>query len=261
MQILKMSLFNPVKKHFELTKRSCWRMIERHYPEVGFDKYSITDFVLLEKVKSNYLVVEAGCGHSSSKFYERNKQHRHFKVIGVDILLSDIIANCQINLGVVSDIEHMPFKDASIDIVVTRMVIEHLKRPQIFFNEVSRVLKPTGAFLLMTPCKFGLVTSVSRLLPEKLRPWLAKNIIGTPSTDVFPTYYRANTLRALDRYLREASLYRDKVVNYQPPPYAFVFSRIACGIAIVYFRLIAKYETLSFLRDVIIARYVKNRPI
>lgn len=41
--------------------------------------------------------------------------------------------------------------DSSIDIVISMETVEHLKNPDIFFNEVQRVLRPGGRFILSVP--------------------------------------------------------------------------------------------------------------
>jgi ubiquinone/menaquinone biosynthesis C-methylase UbiE len=49
---------------------------------------------------------------------------------------------------VVADAEALPFSENSFDVVVATFLIVHLKDPFIFFDEVYRVLKPGGLFLL-----------------------------------------------------------------------------------------------------------------
>lgn len=49
---------------------------------------------------------------------------------------------------IVGDAEALPFADASFDIVVAAFLIVHLKNPERFFDEVYRVLKDNGIFLL-----------------------------------------------------------------------------------------------------------------
>lgn len=44
--------------------------------------------------------------------------------------------------------EHLPFGDASFDIVVCWDVIEHVQDPRAMLNEIHRVLKPNGQLLL-----------------------------------------------------------------------------------------------------------------
>jgi SAM-dependent methyltransferase len=48
------------------------------------------------------------------------------------------------------DGEKLPFKDASIDVVVFSEVIEHLLRPELAVWEIARVLKPGGVLVMTT---------------------------------------------------------------------------------------------------------------
>ncbi|MHB8466597.1 MAG: class I SAM-dependent methyltransferase [Acidimicrobiales bacterium] len=46
--------------------------------------------------------------------------------------------------------ERLPFADASFDVVVMSEVLEHLMRPELAVWEVSRLLRPGGAFVMTT---------------------------------------------------------------------------------------------------------------
>ena len=45
----------------------------------------------------------------------------------------------------------LPLTDNSVDIVTALAVIEHLNQPNIFVNEIFRILKPGGECILTTP--------------------------------------------------------------------------------------------------------------
>lgn len=49
---------------------------------------------------------------------------------------------------VVGEAENLPFENESFDIVTAAFLVVHLKDPKIFFDEVYRVLKPDGLFLV-----------------------------------------------------------------------------------------------------------------
>ena len=51
----------------------------------------------------------------------------------------------------VLDVAALPFEDASFDAVCSFETIEHLHKPEALVDEASRVLRPTGAFLVSTP--------------------------------------------------------------------------------------------------------------
>lgn len=48
----------------------------------------------------------------------------------------------------VADINSLPFRSDSMDIVLTVRVIHHLLKPEVFFTEVNRVIKDRGYFVL-----------------------------------------------------------------------------------------------------------------
>jgi SAM-dependent methyltransferase len=51
--------------------------------------------------------------------------------------------------------EHLPFKDASFDAVLSLHVLEHVRNPFVCATELMRVLKPGGRFLAGTPYVVG----------------------------------------------------------------------------------------------------------
>ncbi len=61
---------------------------------------------------------------------------------------------------IVGDCESMPFGDESFDVVVAAFLIVHLKDLRRFFDEVYRILKPGGKFL---------VTNINQKRPPEIR--------------------------------------------------------------------------------------------
>ena len=47
------------------------------------------------------------------------------------------------------DIEHMPFKDETFDMVFSSLTLVHLKKPDLFLDECYRVLKDNGKMVLV----------------------------------------------------------------------------------------------------------------
>ena len=86
------------------------------------------------------------------------------------------------------------------------MVIEHVASPGRLFAEVSRVLKPRGHFVLHTPNVTGYTTALARLVPAPWRPRVAELLQGRRPEDVYPTHYRANSIRALQCLASAAGL-------------------------------------------------------
>jgi SAM-dependent methyltransferase len=55
------------------------------------------------------------------------------------------------NVDIVCDIHHLPFKDNSIDAVMSLAVLEHVREPANVLKEVHRVLKPGGRVFSVIP--------------------------------------------------------------------------------------------------------------
>ena len=126
------------------------------------------------------------------------------RVVGIDMDGDAIRSHAKLRMRIIGTIEQIPVACASVDLVTANMVVEHVEHPLALFQEVARVLRPGGRFLVHTPNLTGYTTTVTRLIPEGLRPMIAGLLQERKSEDVYPTWYRANTIAELTK-LAEAS--------------------------------------------------------
>ena len=95
------------------------------------------------------LFLEVGCGN-----YDLLNE---FSKIGLNVVGTDLLSTAGKDYKEIevykNDIEreNLPFSDESIDYVFSKSVVEHLYNPQIYFNEVFRVLKNNGKLITLTP--------------------------------------------------------------------------------------------------------------
>lgn len=80
------------------------------------------------------------------------------KVISFDISAKNVAKaleafNFKDHFGIAGDAMQPPFKDNSIDCIVSSEVIEHLPEPTLFVKNLLKVLKPGGKFIVSTPYK------------------------------------------------------------------------------------------------------------
>ena len=90
-------------------------------------------------------VLDVGCG---SQPYRLLFKGRYEEWVGVDVAPSSLPG---FPLDVRGDAQVLPFGEGTFDTVVAAEVLEHLPRPELFWNEAKRVLRPGGHILLSTP--------------------------------------------------------------------------------------------------------------
>jgi SAM-dependent methyltransferase len=117
--------------------------------------------------------------------------------VGIDRDLPSLRKNHVSRNLVAGEIENLPFGDGIFDLVTANMVVEHVRHPERLVSEVCRVLKPGGEFLFHTPNRWGYTTVIARLLPQRVKVWLARLLERREQADCFPTFYRLNTMRAI----------------------------------------------------------------
>jgi SAM-dependent methyltransferase len=130
---------------------------------------------------ANKTVLDLGCnrGYLLASFLQR----KNFNAIGAE-LVSYYLKDARRDYGdkiqfVQSTPTAIPLQDNSVDVVYTIDTVEHLSRPKDIFNDVFRILKPGGVFLV------------------HFNPWL--NPHGSHLDDVIPfpwshVFFSMNTL-------------------------------------------------------------------
>ena len=106
------------------------------------------DYVSLkiEEINPDF-VVDNGCGHNlfaakygmGRAFYtlDGNIDHHAYRKV-------DLLANG----------ERLPLADDSVPMVISNFVLEHVKNPSIYLNEIKRVLKRDGILIISVPTSY-----------------------------------------------------------------------------------------------------------
>jgi SAM-dependent methyltransferase len=256
---LKRGISDNIKQHFNRTQKRCWEFIDKKYPEHK-TKYNLSLDLVQQSIdeikaqKEPLIILDAGCGHSSGISYHLES---NIFLLGTDFVLNDLRNNLDIDSGFVCNLEKIPIKANSIDIIFANMVLEHIAAPKKFFEQIENILKPGGYFIFATPCIYNIAVFPNLLIPNTLSRKLSAALTGVAEDDVFPTFYRANSNGKIRKLFKGTRMKKVDLIMYQPPPYAFVFSTLLCRLIVYYYRVINKYDSLKFLRGIIISRWRK----
>jgi SAM-dependent methyltransferase len=230
------------------------------YPESKYGGFSDVDgtvrfyFRINALLASSSVLVDYGCGRGAymEDKVSARRELRIFKgrverVIGLDI---DPAGESNPYLDEFHQLEgdQWPLPDSNADICICDHVLEHLENPDIFFAEARRVLKSRGYLCIRTPNLWNYIALASRLVPNRSHARvLAKVKESTRAMDVFPTYYRCNTIPTIRNYLNKYG-FENAVYGISPEPSYLSFSKLAYRLGVLY-----HYYAPGFLRPVILA--------
>lgn len=102
------------------------------------------------KKDSNIVDIGAGWGHCLIPL--KSLGYKNLNAIDIDQSASKVFKNSNINF-IKADMESdkLPFEDSTIDVVLSFYVVAHLNDPTNYLSEISRILKPGGLIMIVTP--------------------------------------------------------------------------------------------------------------
>lgn len=130
-----------------------------------------------------------------------------------------------------------PLEDDTVDLILCDNVLEHLPEPSAFFREARRALRPGGVVCIRTPNALNYIALLSSLIPNRSHARvLARAKPGLSEEDIFPTFYRCNTLPAVRRALQQHG-FKAAVLGYEAEPSYLSFSTIAYALGVLHQKL------------------------
>lgn len=158
------------------------------------------------------------------------------EVVGIDVDAA-AAANPTIDRFGLIQSDIWPIADASVDVCFADWVLEHVERPEAFFGEAARVLKPGGVFCARTPNRYGYFALAARAIPNRWHAKVLSRVMPErQEQDVFPTRYWCNTGRRLKRILG-ASGFDSIAIDYPDvAPVYLRFSRLLYTLGVAYGR-------------------------
>jgi SAM-dependent methyltransferase len=178
-------------------------------------------------LRPDFVVLDFGAGRGVNHIedpvdYRRNLVNFKGKVkevIGVDVD-SAVMTNPALDRAIVISGPEIPLPDQSVDLILSDFTFEHLGDPAAIVRSFDRVLKPGGWICARTPNRLGYIALANSLLPDALKSRVLHGAQpDRKEEDVFPAFYRLNTLRDIRRLFPEprfsqASYYWDASPSY-----------------------------------------------
>lgn len=194
---------NPIRWFINLNKK-CSKAIAKIFPNTKCDMGACYHEQITKSLADNYTVLDVGGGRKC-QFQEDRLKFKNVHVIALDPSEDELNYNNDVEEKIVFAMgtdQPSPLKDSSIDVVVSHMVLEHIRNNDLTMREVNRILKPGGTFISVMPSKFALFAMINRMLPS----WLTNKVLfffmpEEKGVKGFKAYYDRIYYPAIDKLL------------------------------------------------------------
>ena len=222
---------------------------DKFYPESKLGGFTDIDGTITFYTRVNalcdksYVVLDVGCGRGAYNedqiTVRRNLrifQGKVNKIIGIDVD-KEAQSNPFIDEFILINGDRWNISADSIDLILCDNVLEHIDKADVFFTEADRVLKNGGHICIRTPNSLSYIALFSKLIPNKHHSKVTKIVQNErKEDDVFPTYYRCNTLWKIRSMLNKYG-YDQIVYGYEAEPSYLSFSKIAYMLGVLHQKL------------------------
>ena len=208
------------------------------------------DALLKSHLRPDSRVLDLGCGRGGAvELVWRDVD----LAVGLDPDAPSLTGHRAAGMPVIRGVgERLPFAAGSFDLIVCVWVLEHLAEPVATLREVTRVLKPGGHFLFLTPNlrhPLMLANRLGKALP-RLQGRMVPRLYGRLEPDTFPVQYQANTAAAIAR-LAEAAGLRVAELRVIPDPTYLAWGELMFRAAVLSERLLPRSRGIHLLGDLV----------
>ncbi len=154
----------------------------------------------------------------------------------------------------------IPLASESTDVVFSEYVMEHVEKPRETIREAHRLLRPGGRLIWTAPNLWSYSGLITHLTPYWFHRWVTKLLEPVQhrkaQADVFPTYFRVNSIPRIRRLLSETGFELEELVSTCHAPH---YTKLLPGIhhlAIGLHLLLNRFEALRHFRmvQIVVAR-------
>jgi len=219
------------------------RLRARYYADRAHP-YRIFESRIDSSIASDTVMLDAGCGRTAPTL--RKYVGRARRLIGVDLVeFRDVPAGIETYR---TDLAVLPLEDEAIDLIASQSVFEHLVDPKPVYAEMALVLRPGGTVVFLTANMWDYGTLIARLVPNRFHARIVKKVEGREEEDIFPTAYKTNTRRDVERLAAGAGLRVESFEYLSQYPNYLMFNGALFFVGMCFEKLIHKFDALRILR-------------
>ena len=232
---------------------------EKFYGKGWTHPYRTYEKIILDHIGPGSVVLDAGCGRTAPVLQKLVGYGKY--LIGIDVCeLHKAEENDSLSL-LKSDLQTISLRDNSVDVVISRSVLEHVKNPVTAYGEINRVLKPGGYFIFLTPNFYDYTSILATLIPNRFHSKIVKVTEGRDEEDTFPTYYRSNTERDIKKSAKATAFQITRIDYLGQYPSYFMFNKVLFMIGTAYDKILCKFDILKYLRGWILVVLTKQSEV
>jgi SAM-dependent methyltransferase len=218
--------------------------LDRRYYLGLVDEHARFDGMIRRYLRPEAAALDAGAGRGAEYPYD---YARHIaRMAGADREAA-VLENPNLSEATVGDLADLPYGDGEFDLVFSKFVFEHLERPLRVLRELRRVMKPGAHLLIHTPNRWHYVPIGAILTPTRFHIWYVGKL-GREAVDVFPTRYRANDPKTVERLAARSGFRVSSLELFETRPAYLSFHPWAYRVGIAYERVVNRFDALARFR-------------
>lgn len=195
-------------QRFVVANRRLSRLVEQYLPQARTNPSAVFSRIVAERVRQlgyGAVVLDVGAGRRSVL---AGWPRAGMRLIAVDSSWDELRENRDADERLLADVCcGIPLSDQSVDMIISRHVMEHLPNAAAFVSESARLLRPDGCYVHFFSCRFALFSILNRLLPRSwTSPILRTTMPGDGESERFAARYHSCWPSAFCRLLRQAGL-------------------------------------------------------
>lgn len=189
------------------TDKTFWQTFERRVDEQ------------IRALPDGSTVIDVGGGRRCVYYHALRPE---ISLVAVDISEEELALNEHARQTIVADVSHeLPLPRGSVDLVVSRAVLEHVSDVPAAARNIAGVVKPGGRTLHFLPGRYSLFAIAARIMPFKLLLRLLHIALPETADQVeFEVHYDRGTPRGIAKAFRDAGFREVSVeVTWAQPGY------------------------------------------